>query len=534
MRSKTGQVVASCLLLGTQALATTSIPRSNEQPLAAVDIESHRKHVFGSDGIDPNASLPVQHSRYSFPTAPATLSIPSLRRNKKWTMEVSTHDSAGYAFVDSTGQRYLQFALLTLGNAEAAGGLHTAQTWYRLSKDGGKTFSQFKQVIARGTEFSAFHPLPGVRIGTNGYQFPGNSLIVASNDEQDVLLPLEITPLDSDGNRIRPHVRVTTYSEVRILRGHWRSDGSDLDWELGQPAQVAMSQSTRGLDETAIVELSDKGRCLIVSRGSNQNAPDPVPPGHYWLFESRDGCRTWAGPGKPLGWDDGSTYYAPAAPPFLYEKSDHRALFIGAHSDTNSKGNLPRTRVVAAELDPDSLTLIKRSAVIIDEQDRFDTPSVDLIFSNFWYLPRKDTLFYYMRRADSGYCIGGDDCAGRATSLPGKPPFPRNWHLLKPMPASDGSQFTISADPTVINGLQWHSVPDARKLLIYARNPAKQNFWQLNGEVAGGATSYALQALPMGRAVTVNVFAVLADDKLSSSNRVTLTIRKPGAVNGGS
>jgi len=491
-----------------------SLSTFNPDPLAVVDTLSYRKHVAGNDGI-PVQSVPTQYFRYSFPSASGTLQVTCPSQT---TMLVGTTNNAGYTWVDSTGTRYLQIALLTNGTPDTPGQPDvspTAQTWYRTSNDGGHTFSNFKQVIAGGAGFTACHPVPGVTIGKNGYQFPGNSLIVGSNQEQDVLIPLVIIPpLDANGNPVQPQHSVTSYADVQILRGHWRSDGSDIDWEAGQPAQVTETQSTRGVDETAIVEMATNGHCAIVSRGSNQAVPSI--PSHYWLFESLDGCRTWVGPGTALSWDDGSIYYAPAAPPFLSKNRNDRILFLGANTDANPSGNCPRTRVVAAELDLKQLKLRKRSAVIVDEKDAYDSNNVDLIYSNRYYPQSSGAIFYYTRRLDPG--TGSSSCSAATESG-----FPTNWHLLNPFPLP-AKHFAISQDSGVPNQVDWPAQPTVQKFLVYARNPSEQGFWQLNGEVdAGSATSYVLHSLPAG-AVEVSVFAQGTDGSLSSSNQITVAI----------
>jgi len=542
----------------SHALTTTYLPQLiaaqgsfNTDPLAVVDTLSYRKHVTGNDGIVPLSVLPSTPTGQSYftplpsacpslpppaPPPPCQLTIPfpvpnsvNAQNPQPMNIEAPADNNAGFAIVNSTGSRYLQFVLLTKGTADSMNNPHaelTAQTWYRISNDGGHTFGDLKQIIIpNGTVVDPFNPLPGVKVGVNGYEFPGDSLVVASNGEQDVLIPLEIVPLGADGHPVTQEFNVTSYMEVHILRGHWRSDNSDLDWELGQAAQVSIAQSSRGLDETAIAELAPNGHCVIVSRGSNQNASNP---GRYWLFESQDGCRHWVGPGVPLAWDDGSDFNAPAAAPLLYKNSNNRIIFMGANLDANqiAQGNIPRTRVVAAELDIRQLKLLKRSAVIVDEKDIFDTDGVDLIYGNRYYPRATGSIFYYTTRVDSSYCTG--DCL-TANLLSDNPNFPLNWHLLNPIPTKR-PDFKISVDPAVPNHIVWPARPNAARFLIYARNASKQNFWQLNNsdstsaEPSGSATGYVLHDLPTNTATEVTVYVVHPDGSISSSNQIKTTV----------
>jgi hypothetical protein len=507
----------------------------NPHPLALVDTLPNRKQTPADSPTDPDPPFPSQYTQYrdpfDHPYDPLT-NVPGNCTNlidgspRPWTE--GTTSTAGFSFIDSTGTRYLQFLLVTCGvpddpnDQNAASNVsHTAQTWYRTSNDQGVNFGPFKQLIARGS--APLTPLSSagvdnIVIGTNGYQFPGNSLIVSSNQEQDVLIPIEILP---PLNQQHTDVIPVPYAGVRIVRGHWRSDGSDLDWDVGDMAEVATTLSTRGLDETAIVEPAvPGGRCVIVSRGSNQNGAlydqgDPAIAGHYWLFQSQDGCKTWSpDAGVALGWDDGSIYYAPAAPPFLFKDRDGRVIFLGAQSDTNSTADLPRGKVIAAELDMTQLKLLKDTAVIVDEKYGTDTDQVDLIYANRYFPQGSGHIFYYTYRQDPGrpVCLDGmQDC------------YPHNWHLLHPIP-NPSAAFSISADPAVPNQVDWTPVPGTQTFSVYARRP--QGFWEWQGTAPGSATGFLLQSLPTGADVEVTVFA--ADDPdgaVTSSNQITIHVQ---------
>lgn len=503
----------------------------NSEALAFVDTLPNRSQL--GDGSTP--SFPAKYIRSRFlldqnyqPLTNVPGSCTDSQGNPRpWAVQF--HDDAGHSIINSTGTRYLQFLLVTCGVSDAPNQPdvgHTAQTWYRSSKDSGVTFGPFKQLIASG--FTPSNPLTGVLVGTNGYQFPGNSLVIPSNQEHDVLIPLEIiSPLDQNNQPINPNPPyvVTSYSGVRVLRGHWRSDGSDLDWEVGAMAEMALTpqtQSTRGLDETAIVEMATRGRCIIVSRGSNQNGNfdrgEASIESHYWLFESQDGCRTWVGPGSALGWDDGSKYFAPAAPPFLFKDRNNRVIFMGANSDANSTGDMPRTRVVAAQLGLSQLKLLKNTAVIVDEKYGFDSDQVDLIYSNYFYPQNTGSVFYYTYRLDYGR-----PCADGTQNC-----YPHNWHLLNPIPDAKAG-FAISADPMIANRVDWPAVPKTQTFIVYARNPLHQGFWELQGSARGSAKGYLLQSLPPNGLppdsdVQVIVFAKNPNGVLTSSGQMTIHI----------
>ena len=527
--------LSGCFLVQTSALAqlpslTGAAKSADASRPALIDTLSNRSQL--GNIIPPSFPAQYVRSRMSLNRVYQPLNrIPGIcadsnGRPQPWAIQF--HDDAGHSIIDSSGTRYLQFLLVTCGTSDAPNRPdvgHTAQTWYRVSNDSGSTFSPFKQVIVRG--FTQRNPLTGVFVGKNGYQFPGNSLVIPSNKGRDVLMPLEIIPpLNRYKQPVNRGLRyaVPSYSAVRVLRGHWRRDGSDLDWEVGAVAEVPAAgqySSTRGLDETAIVEIPSKERCVIVSRGSNQNGGfdrgDASIESHYWLFESRDGCRTWNGPGTVLGWDDGSKYFAPAAPPFLFEGQDNRVIFMGAQSDANANGNMPRSRIVAAELDLSRLKLRKDTAVIVDQKYGLDSQLVDLIYSNFYYPQTAGDIFYYTYRLDYGRpCPDGTQSC-----------YPHNWHLLNPI-ANANAGFELSIDAAASNQVNWPEVPGARSFVIYTRNLRPQGFWELQGSVQSPAAGYLLKSpldgVPGDSEVAVIIFATDQNGMLTSSNQITVHV----------
>lgn len=474
---------------------------------------SYRKH-FGPDHTEV---LPFPDdaytSRYSWPKHPPRLTIPypdgSLKEH--WTY---SHPSQGYTFVHSGGRRRVQFVLLSLGEADVPGTgrevSKTYQIWYRHSFDSGQTFTGFRPLIQSGSEYSPFHPIRGVYVGTNSYGFAGNTLIQEAQNG-DILLPIYSWPLEPGTRRVYvPRHRVTSYSVAMVARGEWVEQSKEYVWEIGDPTSLPDTLSTRGIDESAVQELNSQGKCLLVGRGSNQGARlGETIPGHYWVFKSEDGCKTWVGPPKPLALD-GQPFFAPAAAPLLVRSTaTNDVFFMGAYTRSNPTGNLPRDKVIVSKVDPETLSLIKDSTQIVDQRDEFDGDYVDLICCNHYYRQPDGSLFLYYRRYHS-----------RASSA-----APLNWMVLK-FGAMTNSETKLrlgmeNGVPTISWDLEKPDTENVEKTLVLVRGSHTDGLWEINSENTGIAQSVPLARLPPNQEVEIKVQSIFRNGTIGMSRTTT-------------
>lgn len=257
----------------------------------------------------------------------------------------------------------LQLIESTRGIDDTNTGAMDYKLWYRISRDNGKTFSELKPLVQKGAEYNFQHPIAGVYVGTNSFVF-GGCIVGASNGE--ILVPTFRWPLDEKRQRLNPH-GAYTYMESGVLIGRWSEDGADVEWEAGQFVRPDASESTRGSDESAIVELKTPGHFLMVARGSNENKPEF--PGRKWMSISKDFCRTWT---KPIPWTytDGEAFFSPAAQSTLLRSlKNGRLYWIGNISPQNPSANYPRFPLVIGEVDESSGLLIKDSVLTIETRN---------------------------------------------------------------------------------------------------------------------------------------------------------------------
>ena len=341
-----------------------------------------------------------------------------------WEENAYTGPGEQSVFKSPHHDRLLQLIESTRGIDDTNTGAMDYKLWYRISRDGGKSYSELKPLIQKGDGYDYRHPIAGVWVGTNSFVF-GGPIVGAYNGE--ILVPTYRWPLDADRKRLNPH-GAYTYMESGVLIGKWTEDGSDVEWDSGQFVRPEAEQSTRGSDESTIAELKTPGHFLMVARGSNQNKPDF--PGRKWFSISKDYCRTWT---KPIPWTytNGEPFFSPAAQSTLIRSSKNNRLYwIGNISPKNPEANYPRFPLVMGEIVEASGLLIQASILTIDDRNpEHDSEKMQL--SNFRTTedPKTGNILITLTRLDDEKLPPKDD---PKTWYQGPP----NWYLIE-VPGTD-------------------------------------------------------------------------------------------------
>lgn len=279
-------------------------------------------------------------------------------------------------WVEPVTGRYLEFWIEgVLPSDDPLEGLRQWNLYYRISEDGGRTWSGAEQVIHEGGEYSSRHPLPGVYTGKNCVMLgDATSQPLAAGDGR-ILLPVQITPLAPDGSLYNP-AGGYTYTDAAVLIGRWR--GRRLLWTMSEPIQGDPKRSTRGMVEPTLGRL-EGGRLIAVMRGSNDSRPEL--PSYKWVSYSSDGGRRWTKP-EPWTYTDGEPFYSPSACSQLLHHSSGRLFWLGNITPVNPRGNRPRYPFVIGEVDRRSGLLLRDSVRLVD--DRAPGESDLLTLSNFY------------------------------------------------------------------------------------------------------------------------------------------------------
>jgi hypothetical protein len=278
-------------------------------------------------------------------------------------------------FVDQRGRLIEFWTEGVLPSDDPLEGLRQWNIYYRISNDGGRTFSAASQIIHTGTEFNARHPLPGIWTGKNCVMLGDRTCVPIGSRDGRILLPVQITPLGSDGKLYNPR-GAYTYTEAAVLHG--RREDNELRWEMSELVRGDPSRSTRGMDEPTIAFLED-GRLLMVLRGSNDRAPEL--PSYRWFSLSSDGGRRWSDP-QPWTDDDGQPFFSPSACSQLLRHSTGRLFWLGNITPTNPRGNRPRYPFVIGEVNRGTGLLMRGSIRTVDTLQEGEDPILSL--SNFY------------------------------------------------------------------------------------------------------------------------------------------------------
>jgi len=299
-----------------------------------------------------------------------------------WGKENFYSGNGGYltdnVYVEPGKPWVLQFAISTPGIGDTSTGSVQYKIWYRNSVDSGKTFSDLKQVIVKG--YTSMNPIPGVKIGRNGFNVDFTRLIVrASNGE--IMIPIGTGRWDEEkGKMFSPVSGAGLFGDSGVLIANWLPDGSDVEFKFGEWNQIDYNQSTRGLAEPTIVETLTPGRFAMLSRCSNSGRPEL--PGYAWVSFSEDYCRTWSA-FRPFTYTDGTNFFVPTAHSTLIKsRKTGRVYWIGNLNETNPNGSHPRYPLAIGEVDLESFGLIKDTVTRMDTRHpEVEGPLVQL--SNF-------------------------------------------------------------------------------------------------------------------------------------------------------
>jgi hypothetical protein len=250
--------------------------------------------------------------------------------------------------------------------------------WYRVSNNGGLTFTPLRQLILCDPSYNADHPIDGIQRTeagfVNRFNMTGMAPIIGASSGE-IIVPFYYGPLDSNGVMYNPY-GTTSFCYAGALIARWTPDGNDVVWSQSQTVIVDANNSTRGSYEPTIAELKRKGSFVMIIEASNEQRPSR--PNYRWVSYSHDFCRTWSKP-VPLTYSDGTIFYSAASSStVLRSVKNGRLYWIGNITPSNPNGNHPQYPLIIGELD-EMRGIIRDSVVTIDTKNaQYDSDSVFL------------------------------------------------------------------------------------------------------------------------------------------------------------
>lgn len=236
----------------------------------------------------------------------------------------------------------------------------THRLFQEISRDGGLTWEDHGQAVMAGGDYDPIHWGPGLWHGKNGAQADMPPWVKLRDGT--VVCGVSVQPLGEDGKPYSPYGGY--FLEVACLRGRWREDLSALDWEMGESIKVGPERSSVGCCEPAMAHLG--GSRLWVTLRCQGHEGKGFPSLKYTSL-SEDGGLTWSEP-EPLRYDDGEVVHSPASLAQLVRSVYTGGLYwIGNVSPTPVYRQTPRYPLAIAEVDEESLCLIRKSQQTLDD-----------------------------------------------------------------------------------------------------------------------------------------------------------------------
>jgi len=234
----------------------------------------------------------------------------------------------------------------------------TFRIYYRVSADGGRSWTAARQVIHRGSECDSDHWLPGITYGTNSATF-GMSRFAQTADGAIVLPIVRFMTFDNQ----RP-IELCDHRNsklVAFLRGTWTDSGDDLEWDVSEYLDCPPEERPSGIAEPDLVSLD--GNVLFSTMRAMGTEKLNIP-SLRMSAKSVNGGKTWTEP-KPLTYDDGATVWVPACPSEFFVSPDTgRIYWVANIQDKPVFGAYPRNPLAIAEFDPDRCCLIRESVQV--------------------------------------------------------------------------------------------------------------------------------------------------------------------------
>lgn len=236
----------------------------------------------------------------------------------------------------------------------------TYRSFYRLSHDGGRSWSAAVQIIDERPDYDETLWAPGVRHGHTG----------ATPDGLAVFLP--------DGSFVQGFTRyhpeapaentcdMAKEVHVSVIYGRARfsEDGLRLHWRFGEEISVPFPLSAIGACEPTALSLGGLKLCNTMRC---QGDPKHGFYSSRQMTVSEDGGMTWSAP-EPLRYDDGGQVWTPASlHGFFVSSKTGRAYLLANLLDAPVYGQCPRYPLCIAEFDRAQCRVLRTTRQVIQD-----------------------------------------------------------------------------------------------------------------------------------------------------------------------
>ncbi|MFH1008464.1 MAG: sialidase family protein [Candidatus Latescibacterota bacterium] len=236
------------------------------------------------------------------------------------------------------------------------------KNYVQVSDDAGITWSTPEQLIQTGEGFDEVHWAKDIWYGKNYGAIEGLRPLKLSDGK--ILVNFWMAHLFENGSMRSPEDNGFLHQNS-CLFGSWRSDGSGLDWEMGDYVTLPRTHSADGADEISVDFLPD-GRLFQIIRARYLGLPQAEYPSSKFFALSSDCGRTWTEP-EALRYTDGQLALSPASLGNVFRsKKNGRFHLITNLNDWPCYNCDPRSTLQIAEIDTDTLCIIRESVTPIE------------------------------------------------------------------------------------------------------------------------------------------------------------------------
>lgn len=292
---------------------------------------------------------------------------------------------------------------------------NTGLTWMQVSHDQGQTWSEPEQIVVNGGQYNQANWAPDIRYGHNG-GLTENPMPVWTSDGR-VIVPIVChTTEDMKAKDV--------HFQNAVLIGSWRSDDSGVDWDISSFVYVDPRKAHNN-GEPHIAVLPN-GKLLMILRSKN-SPNDGLTANSAKFYSLSDNLgQTWADP-ELLEYTDGGQVYCPANLAHVFVSSKNNRLYIITNllDGPTTKGCDPRTILQIAEIDQDSMKLIRDTVTVIESRDIKAGQPENIRFSNWGrYEDRENGNMVLFMAACPGDVGRSEEC--------GCPPHSYRYEIIMP------------------------------------------------------------------------------------------------------